>query len=83
MPELRSAIAYAPCIYHLLNRSIAACGSGVDLRVVLSMHTSVARPVAAQAPSRKIACVTLNELRPNSATPVPISTEPGQCNYFM
>ena len=48
--------------------SIAASGSGVDSRVFRSMQTSVARPVAAQTPSWKIACATLNEERPNSAS---------------
>ena len=39
------------------------------------MQTSVAWPIAAQTPSRKIACATLNEERPNSATPVPMSID--------
>ena len=42
------------------------------------MQTNVARPIAAQAPLRKIACDTLKEERPNSATPVPMSIPPGQ-----
>jgi hypothetical protein len=38
----------------------------------------VVHPVAAQAPSWKIAWAKQHELRPISATAVPISTVPGQ-----
>src|SRR5688572_13112216 len=56
-----------PLYFHWLSLAIASSGSGVDLRVAMSMQTIVASPVAQQTPSRKIACATLNELRPNSA----------------
>ncbi len=62
---------------------MASSGSGVDLRVAMSMQTIVANPVAQQTPSRKIACATLNELRPNSATPVPTSMVAGQRSSRM
>ena len=47
-----------------------------------SIITIVARPVAAHAPSWKIACRNVNDERPISAMPVPISTSPGQCSSF-
>ena len=81
--QSHSARFQAPRYCHGSSRARASGVNGRDRRVVVSSITSVARPAAAQTSPLKIVCTTTNELRPCSASAVPISTSPGQCSSLQ